>query len=171
MSREVHFGHLFDEGIQGEAQSGAAAVENAGRVNGAVHRGGTGEILFSRDPGWAAPAQVVLLNFLALWVMADGTFTLVAAQGCGAFLLYRSWACQQLRRCGLVCGHVRGCGRGGAAGDTGAAELWPGWGFVDAGDGAFRNVLHVSSSRGVKSAPTDANRFAREKIFVEIRSR
>src|SRR5271155_52289 len=112
-------------------------------MNVAVDGGGTREAIHSRDRGRAAPAKVVLLDFLALRVMADSTFTLVAAQGRGAFLL------------GGVGGRwTRGAGR-----------------LPGLGAGRLCAVLHVSSSGGVKSAPTNANRSGSEKIFVEIRSR
>ncbi len=83
------FGFL-DEVFEGGAERGAALGAKAGGVGVAVNDGVMGDFVLAGDGFGADPAEVVIVDEFAVFVMADRAFAGVPGEVCGRrFFLFR----------------------------------------------------------------------------------
>lgn len=75
---------LLDEVFEGGAERGAALGAKAGGVGVAVNDGMMGDFVFVGDFLGAEPAEVILVNELAVGVMANGAFAGVSGDVCAS---------------------------------------------------------------------------------------
>jgi hypothetical protein len=81
------FGFL-DEVFEGGAERGAALGAKAGGVGVAVNDGMMGDFILAGDGFGTDPAEVVIVDEFAVFVMADRAFAGVSGEGSAAFFLF-----------------------------------------------------------------------------------
>jgi hypothetical protein len=75
----VHDGvALFDDAVENEMDTFAAALEEAGGIDVAVNRGMTGEAVLRGDAVWAEPAEEIVFDVLSPGMAANLALTRVA---------------------------------------------------------------------------------------------
>ena len=79
---------FLDEVFEGGAKRGAALGAKAGGVGVAVNDGVVGDFVLAGDGFGTYPAEVVIVDEFAVFVMADRTFAGVSGEVCAAFLLF-----------------------------------------------------------------------------------